>query len=149
MGPHGKGAGSLQARPTLLNEGDVPRMNAQPNSFSGCDPVSAAWAGCAAARPGTPGEAKARHSQPDPDGSLPAKRRKAKEGLRPVGRVRAAQQRAWGYGDPATRELETVDGEARRPSEANASFKPSNDIEFSGEKEGAPATDAESAAMRC
>jgi hypothetical protein len=25
----------------------------------------------------------------------------------------------------------------------------SNDIEFSGEKEGAPATDAESAAMRC
>jgi hypothetical protein len=26
---------------------------------------------------------------------------------------------------------------------------PPNDIEFSGEKEGAPATDAESAAMRC
>jgi hypothetical protein len=98
------------------------------------DPTSTAWAGCAAARPGTPGKAKARHSQHDPDGALPAKLRKAKEGLRPVGRVRAAQQRAWGYGDPATRALETADDEARRPSEANASFKPSNDIEFSGER---------------
>ena len=34
--------------------------------------------------------------------------------------MRAAQQRAWGYGDPATRAVETTNDEARRHSENNA-----------------------------
>ena len=55
--------------------------------------------------------------------------------MRIVGRVRAAQQRAWGYGDPATRAVETTDDDARRRFRNTAlSIAPYNDIEFSGER---------------
>jgi hypothetical protein len=72
---------------------------------------------------------------PCPRWGADRKMRDARKGLRPVGRVRAAQQRAWGYGDPATRAVETTDDEARRRfRKTTLSFAPHNDIEFSGER---------------
>ena len=72
---------------------------------------------------------------PLPGWGADTKKRNATKERRPVERVRAAQQRAWGYGDPATRLLETTNDEARRRFRKTAvSFAPSNDIEFSGER---------------
>ena len=134
-GHTGRSAGSLQPRPTFKMNRHAEDERAVPR-WSVLLATCTAWAGCAAARPGTPGEAR-RASNADSRMGRPAERRVATEGLRPVERVRTAQQRGWGSGDPYETPLEA------EISETDASFRskkgntPSNDIEFSGEEEGA------------